>query len=183
MRKLLFILLFPIFVFAQETDMRNDLVEILKGQLDVREATGNNDGTEVEIYLRGVGLGKGYPWCAAFTTWGLDQCDIPNPQSAWSPDWAGKRDMIWSQQLVKQRNAGVPQAGDTFTLFYNSLGRVGHVGFILEDAHNGYFITIEGNTNVAGSRTGIGVFTRKRDTRKVYRITNYITPYYGNGTP
>src|ERR1044072_9000961 len=31
-----------------------------------REATGRNDGPRVEHYLSRVGLGKGYPWCAAF---------------------------------------------------------------------------------------------------------------------
>lgn len=181
MMKYLVILLFPLALLAQSIEdmTRKDLVVILESQLYVRELTGNNDGTEVEEYLLSVGLGKGYPWCAAYTTWGLDQCLIPNPQSAWSPNWAKNKDVIWSQSLVKQRKMRIPKSGDTFTLFYNSLNRVGHVGFILEEKED-YFITIEGNTNIAGSRAGIGVFKRKRDKRKIYRITNYITPYYNN---
>lgn len=179
MIRLILILLIPLTLLSQEDTTRKELSDILISQLYVRELTGNNDGVEVEEYLATVNLGKGYPWCAAFTTWGLDVCSIPNPQSAWSPNWAKNKDVIWSQSLVKQRKAKKPKAGDTFTLFYNKLNRVGHVGFILE-VKDKYFITIEGNTNVAGSRTGIGVFKRKRDIRKIYKITNYITPYYND---
>ena len=161
MIRVLFILLFILPLYSQSIEdmSRKDLVVILESQLYVRELTGNNDGIEVEEYLASVGLGKGYPWCAAYTTWGLDQCSITNPQSAWSPHWARDKDVIWSQVLIKQRKESKPKAGDTFTLYYNKLKRVGHVGFILSEQED-YFITIEGNTNVAGSRAGIGVFKR-----------------------
>lgn len=165
-------------MFSQEQQMRKDLIEVLESQLYVREATGNNDGTEVEKYLAEVGLGKGYPWCAAYTTWGFNVCGVPNPQSAWSPDWARSKNTIWSLNLVKQHKAKNPKAGDVFTIYYNSLNRVGHVGYIVKEYNDKYFITIEGNTNIAGSRLGIGVFKKKRDKRKIYRITDYITPYY-----
>lgn len=40
-----------------------------RAQLGVRELTGNNDGIEVEAYLRSVGLKKGNPYCQAGQYW------------------------------------------------------------------------------------------------------------------
>lgn len=175
----LFALVFLSSGFAQESQIRSDLQFQLENQLHVREATGNNDGTEVEKYLASVGLSKGYPWCAAFTTWNLKALEIPNPQSAWSPNWAQYKDQVWSRKMVKtHRVKAEPKPGDCFTVYYSSLKRVGHVGFYTGRASNGYFTTIEGNTNNNGSRKGIGVFKRKRHPKKIYAITNYITPYY-----
>jgi len=50
-----------------EAKLRKRLCDTLQKQLYVREATGNNDGVEVERYLKSVGLIKGYSWCAAYT--------------------------------------------------------------------------------------------------------------------
>ncbi|WP_024740906.1 CHAP domain-containing protein [Tenacibaculum maritimum] len=175
----LFALVFLSSGFAQESQLRNSLKIQLESQLHVREATGNNDGVAVEKYLASVGLPKGYPWCAAFTTWNLNALNIPNPQSAWSPNWAKEKDQIWSQEMLKSnRIKAMPKPGDCFTIYYSKLKRIGHVGFYVGRASNGYFITIEGNTNNNGSRLGIGVFKRKRHPKKIYAITNYITPYY-----
>jgi hypothetical protein len=149
-----------------ETELRKDIVASLKGQLHVRELTGNNDGVEVEKYLAHVGFKKGASWCAAFCAWNLSQFCVVNPMSAWSPDWARVKDRVKDY---------LP--GDCFTLFYSNLGRVGHVGFITGESH-GYYTTIEGNTGLSGSREGSGVHTYFRDKRKVYAVTNYISRLY-----
>lgn len=47
-----------------------------KSQLGVKEKTGKNDGPEIEKYLKTVGLGSGYAWCAAFINWTLRQNGI-----------------------------------------------------------------------------------------------------------
>ncbi|MCZ2141516.1 MAG: CHAP domain-containing protein, partial [Bacteroidia bacterium] len=148
----------------------------LQTQLNVREATGKNDGIEVARYLRSTGLGIGNPWCAAFCAYNLKALQVPNPMSAYSPNFAKKKDIIWTPKLEAQGIAKQPQTGDCFTLFYPNLNRVGHVGFVINRS-GGYFITIEGNTNSEGGREGNGVFKRKRDVRKIHAITNYITPY------
>ncbi|MFN8238630.1 MAG: hypothetical protein U0T77_10720 [Chitinophagales bacterium] len=139
--------------------------------------TGNNDGKEVEAFLKLVGLSKGNPWCAAYTSGNLYYFSVPNPMSGYSPNFAKQKDIIWSQTLLKSNKVKqMPQPGDCFTLYFAHLGRVGHVGFIV--GRSGiYFITIEGNTNDGGSRDGDGVYKRKRDSRKVFAVTNYITPY------
>lgn len=164
---------------GNENTVRTKLVDTLNAQLHVREATGHNDGVDVEKYLSFVGQTKGASWCAAFTSFNLNAVGVtapPNPKSAWSPAFA-KRNIIWSQALQKQHKVKVPpQPGDCFTLYFEHLKRVGHVGFIIgENAQ--YYITIEGNTGTTGSREGSGVHKYKRDKRKIYAITNYITPY------
>lgn len=164
-------------IIKTEAQLRSELTQLLHAQLYVREATNNNDGIEVEKYLASVGLGKGYAWCAAFTSWNLNYLQVPNPMSAWSPDWAKAQDRIWSASMVKQNKVTQsPSPGDCFTIYYSSKQRVGHVGFIVSDDGT-YFTTIEGNTNIDGSRLGIGVFKLKRQKSKVYAVTNYITPY------
>jgi hypothetical protein len=156
--------------------LRQELSDTLHNQLDVRE-TSTNSGPMIDEYLASTGLEPGYAWCAAFTTWNLNLFDVPNPESAWSPNWSKKSDRIFDQDMRKKHTIKMScQAGDCFTLYYRSLGRVGHVGFIVGTSGK-YLVTIEGNSNDGGSREGIGVFKRKRDISKIYAITNYITPY------
>lgn len=164
---------------SNEQAMRTKLMDTLNSQLYVREATGKNDGVEVEKYLSFVGRQKGDAWCAAFASWNLNAIGVstpPNPKSGWSPNFANKTYVVWSAALNKQHKAKKPQKGDCFTLYYSNLGRVGHVGFIVDETPD-YFITIEGNTGLTGSREGSGVHKYKRAKSKVYAITNYITPY------
>jgi hypothetical protein len=148
-----------------QTDNRAILVDNLHKQLNVREATGNNDGYMVKQYLNSVGLSEGYAWCAAFCTYNLNAIDVDNPKSAWSPDWSKKKDRIKKQSA---------KPGDCFTIYNYRLKRVAHVGFVIGRSTDGYFITIEGNTNSGGSRNGDGVYKRKRHPNKVYSITRYI---------
>jgi len=46
---------------------------ILLEQVGVHEATGRNDGKEVESYLKSVGLTKGNPWCMSLLYWCYEQ--------------------------------------------------------------------------------------------------------------
>lgn len=135
----------------------------------VREASGRNDGPEVERYLAHVGLGPGYAWCAAFVSYHLDQCGVNNPRSAWSPAFASVADQVWTPRKASRS----PRPGDVFSIYFPSLGRVGHVGLVAGLDGN-YINTIEGNTSGPGSRDGDGVYARRRQLSKVHAITNYI---------
>ncbi len=163
---------------TNEAQLRSRLSDTLHAQLHVRELTGNNDGAEVERYLAFVGFKKGASWCAAFCSYNLWAVGVscpPAPRTAWAPVFA-TRYVVWSQALRKTHKAREPQTGDCFTLFYPTVGRVGHVGFVVGQTDK-YFITIEGNTGLSGSRDGSGVHKLKRDKDKVYAVANYITPY------
>lgn len=163
----------------KEQYLRHQLIDTLHSQLNVREATGHNDGVDVERYLHFVGQSSGASWCAAFTSYNYNAIGIGkpiNPVSAWAPAFNNNKYIIWSQKLAKAHKASNPKPGDCFTLYYDALKRVGHVGFIVAEAGN-YFITIEGNTGVYGSREGSGVHKLKRSKQKIYSASNYITIY------
>lgn len=171
MKRILMILLILIvavpLVFVDAQPVRDQVVQTYTSQIGVREATGQNDGLEVEQYLASAGFTKGYAWCAAFVNWVFVQNGIEGPASpAWSPAWF-PRDKTYN---VKNKD---PLPGDLFGIYFKNKGRIAHVGFV--DKYNGTtIITVEGNTNEAGSREGDGVYRKRRLTRQVYKFSNWI---------
>jgi hypothetical protein len=149
------------------------LLDTALSYVGVRELTGNNDGPEVEKFLASVGFSKGFPWCAGFTTYVYESCGVKNPKSAWSPNWALDKDMIWNHTMSPRIAMTRAKPADAFTIYYESLGRVGHVGLIYYTTPT-HLYTIEGNTNADGSREGNGCFIKKRPWRSIYRITSYV---------
>ena len=170
------IILFCVFVLASaisanaQEHKRAELMTNLIEQLDVREIT-TNSSPEIDRYLKHTGIYVNAPWCAAFVAWNLNKIGVDNPRSAWSPNYAMTADVIWRNK--KPWNPDI-KMGDVFTLYYNRLGRVGHVGFFIKKDRQGRIVTIEGNTNKKGSREGDRVAMKKRDIRKIYAISQYI---------
>ncbi|MBS1940305.1 MAG: CHAP domain-containing protein [Bacteroidetes bacterium] len=154
---------------AATPDQRECVVANALAEVGVREATGRNDGPEVERYLAHVGLGKGNAWCAAFVSYHLSGCGVDNPRSAWSPAFALPKDQVWTPRKASRS----PRPGDVFSIYYPALGRVGHVGLVRE-WQGLYILTIEGNTSDPGSREGDGVYARRRQLSKCHAITTYI---------
>lgn len=153
---------------ADGQPVREKLIGTAVSQLDVREQ-GTNDGKEVRKYLRSTGLGKGYPWCAAFVTWCHEENNIPNPGSARVVDWFDSN-VLWKRDWRKNQPESKP--GYVGALYYENLGRLGHIFIIeYEDANNYY--TIEGNTNRAGSREGDGVYRKIRSKKSVAALGDY----------
>ncbi len=153
---------------------RDTLQSVYLSQVGVRETTGNNDGTEVEAYLKSTGLGKGYAWCASFVTWCHIESDIEAVKSAWSPAWfADTSKIVYRKSWINTNYTSQP--GQVFGLYFNSKKRVAHVGFIYYEDSDNYY-TIEGNTNTAGSREGDGVYKKIRPKKSIYIISDYVTP-------
>ena len=150
--------------------VRVELVDSITKQLNVRETTPNR-GEMVDIYNKQVGVKLGSPWCGAFVGSNLTWQNVSNPNSGRAADYALEKDIIWK---AKKKNNLNLESGDVVTFFYSNLGRVGHTGFYVETDKNGYFITIEGNTNGNGSREGDGVYKKKRTPDKVYAVSRYI---------
>lgn len=149
--------------------LRIELQVVYTSQIGVREATGRNDGPQVEAYLKSTQMKRGAPWCAAFVTWCFDQVGIRNAKSAWSPAWFPRSNTIW-------RNATggmTPTTGDVFGIYYSNLKRIGHVGFVDKWSGN-WVITVEGNTNDALSREGDGVYKRRRNIRQIHSVSRWI---------
>ena len=146
------------------------VVETYKSQIGVREATGHNDGKQVEAYLKSVKLGKGYAWCAAFVKWTFDQCGIKTTINAMALSTHRKGHFVYNKG-VKYKE---PQAGDVFTLYYPKLKRIGHTGFFDKEINDKIFRTVEGNTNSAGSREGDGVYVKYRSYKATYSINRWV---------
>ncbi|MDA3866183.1 MAG: CHAP domain-containing protein [Salinivirgaceae bacterium] len=174
LKLLTIMLLFAVFAFtgyAQEA--RNDVEQTYLSQVGVLEATGHNDGVEVANYLESTGLGEGYAWCAAFVNWTYVQhdVDVPARAPAWSPSWFPP-ERVYSDIT---NGGSTPQKGDVFGLYFKSKQRIAHVGFIHKWPQNAnYCITVEGNTNKAGSRDGDGVYKKRRLKRQIYKVSNWI---------
>jgi len=150
-------------------DPASRLQQVYISQIGVREATGRNDGPAVEMYLRSVGLGKGNAWCAAFVKWCFDQVGIHTPITAWSPTAYNAKNPVWKNGRFIQE----PRPGDVFCLWFPNLGRIAHTGFFDRKINGSIYESVEGNTNEAGSRSGNGVYRRKRSFRATYVISRW----------
>ena len=144
--------------------------DIYTAEIGVRELTGKNDGERVEEYLACVGHKKGAAWCAAFVSWCFKKAEIKAVLSAWSPDWF-KTNVIY---IRGEKESITPSKADVFGIYYQNKGRIAHVGFIDEWGSNSYCITVEGNTNNAGSREGDGVYRKRRMKSQIYKISRWI---------
>lgn len=149
---------------------QNEVRMTYTAELGVHE-TGINKGQRVEEYLKAANLAPGNAWCAAFITWTFKQVGIKAVVSGYSPNW-------FQSNVVYKRDDNINRhysaaAGDVFGLWFASKKRIAHVGFI--DKQDGkYYITVEGNTNEAGSREGDGVYRKRRHIKTIYAISRWI---------
>ncbi|RYD95992.1 MAG: CHAP domain-containing protein [Sphingobacteriales bacterium] len=140
----------------------NQVLKIAKSQIGIREATGNNDGRQVEAYLAYTGNKKGEPWCASFVSWVFGQAGFNQPRSAWSP-------ALFPQ--LRQVKTAKPAL--VFGIYFPTKGRIAHVGLV-EKQQGDWLYTIEGNTNLAGSREGDGVYRRLRHTKTIAAYADWL---------
>lgn len=146
----------------------------------VREATGRNDGTEVERILGTTGLPKGNAWCGAFVFAVMRDAGVGLPGGdrayAWAPTWHPAARRVWTRSAGTNKGfvgAGpkAPMPGDVFGLHYPKLGRIGHVGIVEQWAP--IVVTWEGNTNDAGSREGDGVYRKRRSRETIHCVSRW----------
>ena len=162
-------------------EKKQELVQsIYTAELGVRERTGNNDGAQVEDYLRYVELRKGNPWCAAFVCWVFGKAGIANPRSGWSPNLFPAKNIIWQRSQsaalrtgTAERRTCVPARGDVFGIWFPDKRRIAHVGFV-DQWDDSWVVTVEGNTNEAGSREGDGVYRKRRLVRSLWQVASWI---------
>jgi hypothetical protein len=150
------------------------VVAVAYSQAGVKEE-GRNRGPAVEQYLRSVGLGPGYPWCAAFVYWchshaarnvgATTKC--PRTAAACMFWIAGRKAALecWRPNTME------PQPGDIYirarrgqdpTPIVKGHRRKGHTGIVVKVDDTGQVWTIDGNTNAAGSAEGDEVSSEPR---------------------
>ncbi len=150
-----------------EPPIRQQLIETFRSQIGVRQ-TGNNTGPEIDMYLASVGLEPGYAWCGAFVSWGYQEHGLPVPETgAWTPSW-----FISSKTIPKEES----DLADVGGIYFNSLGRIAHIVVydeVWSEAGN-LILTVEGNTNDTGDRTGDGVYRKRRSKNQIRYSANWI---------
>jgi hypothetical protein len=138
-------------------------------EVGVREIN-HNHGKRVEEYLASCGLGGGAPWCAAFVNFCIEEAarqlktSEPWHRTAGCDEikaWARRNDILFER----------PEPGDVF-LHFSRPDDASHTGFVVS-VDGGQFDTIEGNTNIGGSREGIGVFKRTRSNSNAYKFVRW----------
>lgn len=128
----------------------------------------------VREVLATCNLKEGNPYCAATVNWAFQKVGVKpgvkNPARAAS--WFADPSKITYKRTWQKLNFKFKKA-QVFGLYYSELGRVGHVGFILDETLTNY-ITFEGNTNASGSREGDGFYKKIRSKKSIYIISDYI---------
>ena len=127
---------------------------------------GSNRGPRVEEYLKSVGLGPGYAWCAAFVFWCFGEASLSlnrvNPlvkTAGCLQHWRATRGVkVTVADAVKIPSLILPGA----IFIISRGGGLGHTG-IVTGIGEGFIRTVEGNSNASRSAEGGGVcaLTRK----------------------
>jgi peptidoglycan hydrolase-like protein with peptidoglycan-binding domain len=111
-------------------------------------------------------------WCADCVCYVLEHCHVLDvPRSSYTPTLAS------GYQRVGRWHNGNPLPGDV--VFFNFIGRISHVGMVeaVRDNSPLSVVTLEGNTDSAGGRTGGRVMRHVRQSR----IVGFGRPSYAAG--
>lgn len=149
-----------------------ELAEIAATQIGTQEdAKHTNRGAAILKYQQATNLGgQGWPWCAAFVDWCLQEFLARHISYA---EHGLKRSQTaaafglieWAKDQKLELFNGVyqaPQPGDIVVYKFSHCGIVADV-----NPQDRYFHAIEGNTNDAGSRDGYTVARKRRDYGQV----------------
>lgn len=151
-----------------------------EAKIGVREKGGNNKGEDLAPFFaadaydpNGAQPGDdGYAWCAAFCCYCVKAAieaiymtprpgfTRPTTPGAWAfEEWSLAQD---ATTHTKKKPRGDIRRGDLVVYKFSHIGvAVGPV------SPSGYFETVEGNTNKAGSREGDGVYPKRRHIDEV----------------
>ncbi len=162
-------------IFRAGIGLNEAVILVASSQVGIREEGGANQGEHVKKYLASVGLGPGYPWCAAFVYWvfnqAVSQFSIRNPcpktakaLGIWMHAPSTARILLSDEDASERIRPGCVFVEDhEIDSDAPILEHHGHCG-ILEgiDYANGFRLSIDGNTDVKGNREGDGVYRRTR---------------------
>ena len=155
------------------------LVAAANAFVGVGEQGGDNRGQMVELFLRGVQLPPGQPWCAAFVhhVGYASHYDQLLRRSSWPLPATGSCEAL-ARAARAARAAGAlreePHVGDVFLLHSARQRRFVHTGIVVgvdgeeqvhaRDVHT--CVTVEGNTNADGSANGTTTLRKVRTFRE-----------------
>jgi hypothetical protein len=151
---------YPSYDQLEPNERRLLCMAYLADEKRVREVGGNNRGKWVEAILESVGLGEGYPWCAAALNFASVVAVAPRPER---PDYnpaavLGWRK--WAEALGKLTTS--PKRGSV--AMHKTTESTGHIGVVVK-VLGLWVYSIEGNTSSGESgsqRDGDGLYRRVR---------------------
>lgn len=115
-------------------------------------------------YAGMAGHANGYAWCATFQVAMFRKAHMKlGNESAYTPSLYASLPHITG-----------PRVGALAFFYFPSEGRIAHVGLVESVRSDGRFVSIEGNTDVAGGRTGGRVMRKVRSTVNVH----FAMPHY-----
>ncbi|MFL6203633.1 MAG: peptidoglycan-binding protein [Thermoanaerobaculia bacterium] len=155
------------------SDLLREVMDFAATQIGVLE-TSPNRGPEVDQYVRSAGLDPAgrHPWCVAFMFFCFEKASRklgrmnPMVKTAGVLDHWNRAESKGASRITVARaknNPALVKPGHIFVIDTPPAGGAGHSGFV-ERVIGGKLVTIEGNTNLGGSREGIGVFRREQRT-------------------
>jgi Putative peptidoglycan binding domain/CHAP domain len=123
---------------------------------------------------------QGQPWCAMFVSWCTYQEGLALPATtskgfAYTPSGAA-----WFQRRRRWTSKPAPGHIVFFNFPGDGVNRISHVGIVMSVRPDGSIVTIEGNTDERGGRTGGKVM---RKVRRVGIVGYGIPDYDGPGAP
>lgn len=142
----------------------NDVLALARKEIGYNEGP-NNDNK----FAKQAGHANHQPWCASFVVAIFRAAGMKLPsESAYTPSMANgfKQTGAWTNK---------PAVGAVVFFQWPSMGRIAHVGIVESVRSDGSIVTIEGNTNTKGSRTGGSVMRMARRAN----IAGYGIPKYG----
>jgi hypothetical protein len=164
-------------------DLISEIVRIAKAEVGVREIRDTNCGEMVNEYKAATWLNpkKGWPWCAAFVCWvireALKSSGVKETKTFKRPRTAGAWDFEnWSIDQDSTTWMRKPHDGDILpgdiVIF-----KFSHIGIAVSSPNkDGNVIVAEGNTDMAGSREGGGVYLKTRNLSKIRSRIRFNLP-------
>jgi hypothetical protein len=134
-------------------------------------------GSNRQPFAAIAGHANALPWCATFLVAGWKANDVPLIAGTNTASTLFMHDAFSDGGRLFHH----PRAADVGFKFVASEGRIGHA-FFVEKVVGDFVHTIEGNTNLDGSATGIGVFRLSRLWRNgPTTIRGFGRQHYGHG--
>lgn len=151
------------------------------------EEVGDNQGPEIVIRsLKSVGLGPGYPYCAAFQSYGLETTPATKPQTrtALATDFLDSRDhLVVDARDVRLGRKTVPPG--SIVIWRKGNGVHGHAGITDSTWSGPCGYTVEANTGPPDNtgkvvREGDGIYRKRRciDPSAYMRIEGFVLVEY-----
>jgi hypothetical protein len=149
-------------------------------KLTVREATGRNDGPEIESWQKLTGNSRGDAWCGSYQAGGQKACGLKFPAGAGgSYNWFKDARRTYYIKGVRGSLDSI-RPGHQVGFYYANLKRIGHIARTVTPSRvprrgnvRGWY-TNEGNTGTGGGRDGAGVHLLLRASWEFHAAANWL---------